>query len=106
MTTNKQTPERITIPESDWPMHEWSAADIVVAVEGCSLDDETRVVVVDAYGRKMPILGIRVRPGDDSVLEIVTDTDTGPDPVEAVFVDAAITTMEAPLMKDTAEDVR
>src|SRR5579859_5200907 len=86
MADNKETPERIVIPENDWPMHEWAASDIVVAgivmaLEGCSLDDEkTRVTVVDAYGREIGvILGIRVRPGSKrSVLEIVTDTGDAP----------------------------
>lgn len=57
MTASNPNPKRITIPASEWPMHDWPADEIVVAgivmaLEGCSKDDDkTRVAVVDAYGQ-------------------------------------------------------
>jgi hypothetical protein len=76
------TPQRITILENEWPMHDWPAEEITVAgivgaLEGCSMDDEnTRAAVIDAYGQEMRVLGVRVRPGTKGlVLDIVTDTE-------------------------------
>lgn len=52
----------IVVPESDWPMGDWSPTEIVVdaivmAVRGCG-DDDTRVAVITEEGRELRILGV------------------------------------------------
>jgi hypothetical protein len=58
---------KIQVPESDWPMDDWSPEDIVVdgivmAVKGCG-DDEDQVAVITDEGRELRILGVRAHAG-------------------------------------------
>ena len=59
----------IQVPESDWPMYDWEAEDIVVdgivmAVQGLSGDDDTtQVAVLTDKGRELRILGVRAHRG-------------------------------------------
>lgn len=65
---------KIRISERDWDMSNWPANEIVVAgivmaVEGCGRNDD-QVVVIDADGRELCILGVRPFGGR---VEIVVD---------------------------------
>ncbi|MGW3353268.1 hypothetical protein ACWDA3_59125 [Nonomuraea rubra] len=63
---------KIQITQPDWNMADWGPADltveaVVMALEGCG-DNESPMAVVDAYGRKLRIIGVRRQ---DSRVEIV-----------------------------------
>jgi hypothetical protein len=74
---------KIQVPESDWPMHDWLPADIVVdaivmAVQGCSDDDDnTRVAVIIEEGRELRILGVRKARDCRRVEVIVSEEEAG-----------------------------
>jgi hypothetical protein len=58
---------KIQVPESDWPMYDWEAGDIVVdaivmAVKGCG-DDDDQVAVLTEEGRELGIVGVRAHGG-------------------------------------------
>lgn len=71
------------VPASDWPMYDWQPQEIVVdgivmALQGCSTDDDnTRVAVITEDGRELAIHGVRVAAGCRRVEIIVSDEEVG-----------------------------
>lgn len=71
------------VPASDWPMYDWMPHEIVVdglvmALEGCSSDDDsTRVAVITESGRELRICGVRKAAGGIRVDIIVADEEYG-----------------------------
>jgi hypothetical protein len=74
---------RIVVTEPGWPMHDWQPTDIVVdaivmAVQGCSGDDDnTRVAVITEEGRELRILGVRAAADCRRAEIIVSEEEVG-----------------------------
>jgi hypothetical protein len=68
--------EKIQIAERDWPMSDWPPEEMTVAsfvtpLEGCGSDDDP-AAVVDAYGRRLHVVGVRRA---ENRVELVVDTE-------------------------------
>lgn len=74
---------KIQVPDSDWPMYDWQPTDVVVdaivmALQGCSGDDDnTRVAVITEEGRELRILGVRAATDCRRVEVIVSEEEVG-----------------------------